>query len=185
VDTRTFIETMSVLRHDFLNHLQVILGLVQLNKMDRVKEYIKEVSLEMERLSKVARLQVPEVAAALMVAHFLADKYQVRVLYEVSTNIEQCPVPGEILAEVLDEALNQSLACLAPPGVANRYLKISISESEKKIYLKIMFPEPPHRKAETAQASLAEVGRKLQPYGGKVGVAVSNSGGEIFIVLPQ
>lgn len=185
VDTTTFLEVMSVARHDFLNHLQVISGLVQLNKTERVREYINQVSVEMERLSQVSRLSVPEVAAFLMVASFLADKYQVKVIYEINTDIENCPIPGSILAEVLEEAFHQSLSCLAPPGVANRHLKITAAKSGKKFFIRIYFPEPPHDKAEIAQAKLAEVGKKMSPYGGKVGIAVSGSGGEIFIIFPH
>lgn len=184
VNTKTFLEIMSIQRHDFLNHMQVISGLIQLNKGDRVKEYIKQVSLEMERLSRVAHLTVPEVAAALLVGHFMAGKYQIRVIYDINTTIEHSPVPGSILAEALEESINQSLECLAPPGVSNRFLKISINETNKNYLIKISFPEPPRTKAETAQARLTEVGRKMASHGGKVGIAVSNSGGEIFVSFP-
>lgn len=184
MNTTTFLEVMSIQRHDFLNHLQVITGLIQLNKGDRVKEYIRQVSVEMERLSKVAHLAVPEVAAVLLVGHFSAGKHHVKVLYDINTNIGCSPVPGSILAEALEEAINQSLECLAQPGVPNRFLKISITESDKNYLFKISFPEPPGMKAETARARLAEVGRKMASYGGKIGFAVSGSGGEIFVAFP-
>lgn len=176
---------MSILRHDFLNHLQVISGLVQLNKTDRVKDYIQQVSLEMERLSKISRLVVSEVAEFLMVAHFLAYNHQVKVTFDINTRIDHSPVPGNILAEVLEEAFNQSLACLAPPGAANRNLKISVTESDKKYILKISFPEPPRSEFEDVQSRLAGAGREIARYGGKVGIGISGGGGEIFILFPH
>lgn len=184
MDISTFLEMMSVQRHDFLNHLQVISGLVQLNKTDRVREYINQVSLEVERMSKVGHLVVPEVAAVLHIGHFLAGKHQVEVLYEINTDLKNCGVPGEILGEVIRKVFIQSLETLVPPDVPNRKLKIYCSESDKKYLIKIFCPQPDKR-AGAAQAGLAEIGKSLTPYGGKVGIVVSASGGEIFIVFPR
>ncbi|MFZ5646770.1 MAG: Spo0B domain-containing protein [Bacillota bacterium] len=185
MDTATFLEIMSVQRHDFLNHLQVISGLVQLNKVERVREYISQVSMEVERLSKVGHLNIPEVAAVLLTGHFWAGKHQVEVVYDISTNFDHCTVPGKILGEVVEEVFWQSLKCLVPPGVPDRTLKISLAETEKKYLLKFFSPGPPGREAETAQDRLAGIGSRLVPYHGKVGIVVSGAGGEIFIVLPK
>jgi len=185
LDTAIFLEIMSVQRHDFLNHLQVISGLVQLNKVDRVREYINQVSLEVERLSKVGHLLVPEVAASLLIGHFMAGKHQVDVIYEIDTNLESCAVPGKILAEVVEEVFAQSMECLVPPGVPDRTLKISLSENEKKYLFRIFSPHPSHREVDSAQSRLTLIGNKLIPYGGKVGIVVTGGGGEIFVVFPR
>ncbi len=185
METATFLEIFSVQRHDFLNHLQVISGLVQLNKSDRVTEYISQVCQEAERLSRVAHLNVPEVAAVLLVTHFTANKHQVEIIYDINTNLAGCNVPDRILAEALEEIVKQSLACLAPPDKQDRRLKISINESEKKYLFRVSFHEPNPGEAELAQARLAGVGKKIMSYDGKVGIVVSGSVGEIFMVFPR
>lgn len=184
MDITTFLEVMSVQRHDFLNHLQVISGLIQLNKSDRVKEYIRQISHEMESLSRVAHLLVPEVAAVMLVAHFQSGRQQVEVFFDIRTGIEYCQVPGVILAEVLEEAFNQSLECILSSGLSDRCLKVAITESGKNYLLKFSFPEPSFEKAEMARDRLAKAAAKMVSYGGKAGVAVSGSGGEIFIIFP-
>lgn len=185
MDTATFLEIMSVQRHDFLNHLQVISGLVQLNKVERVREYISQVSMEAERLSKVGHLNIPEVAAVLLAGHFLAGRHQVDVVYDINTSLKYCSVPGGVLGEVVEEVFAQSLECLVPPGVPDRTLKISLIETEKKYLLKIFSPGPPGREAESARDGLSGIGAKLVPYDGKVGMVVSAAGGEIFIMAPK
>ncbi|MCL5935612.1 MAG: Spo0B domain-containing protein [Firmicutes bacterium] len=184
MDSKTFLEIMSLQRHDFLNHLQVISGLVQLNKADRVKEYIKQVSTEMEKMSRISCLRVPEAALALLLGNCLAEKYQVKVVYDISTNIDHCSVPGEILGEVIGEAFGQSLECHVSSGLTDNLMKISIARSENKYQLRILFPEPPCGVADTARCRLAVSGRKLVAHGGEVGVVVSGSCGEVFITLP-
>lgn len=185
MDISTFLEIMSVQRHNFLNHLQVISGLVQLNKIERVREYISKVSMDVERLSKAGHLHVPEVAAALLVGHFWADKHQVEVIYDINTSLECCPVPGGIMGEVVEEVFARSLQFIAPQGVPDRTLKISLSETEKEYILKIFSPGPPGREDESAQEQLAKTGIKLSPYGGRAGIVLSADGGEIFVVVPR
>lgn len=48
------LEALRVQRHDFLNHLQVISGLLQLKKYDRAQEYIKQVAEQLGRAGAVA-----------------------------------------------------------------------------------------------------------------------------------
>ncbi|MFZ5596658.1 MAG: Spo0B domain-containing protein [Bacillota bacterium] len=184
MDTSTFLKIMSVQRHDFLNHLQVISGLVQLNKTDRVKEYISQVSREFEKLGRVGHIAVPEVAAALLEGQYLAGKHQVEVVFEINTNLEKCAVPGPLLGEVLEKAIIQSLECLVPPGIPNRLLRITLNESDKKYMLRLYSPDP-GSEDEAARQSMADIGKMLDPYGGKAGIVVSGSGGEIFILAPR
>lgn len=181
----SMLEIISVQRHDFLNHLQVISGLLQLNKAERVKDYIRQVSLEVERLSKVVHLRVPQAAAALLLANHQADKHQIEVNYNIQTDLEECGVPGEKLGWVLFEALKQSLSCMVSPEVVGRRVDIALMESDKKYTCRISFPEPPNTVASSAQAVLAEVDKQLAPCGGRIGLAVSSNGGEIYITFPR
>ncbi len=189
MDTVTFLEMMSVQRHDFLNHLQVISGLVQLNKGDRVKEYIRQISAEMEHLGKLARISAPEVTAVLLLGYFLAYKHQVKVLFDINTNVECCPVSGEILVEALEDAFRLTMeCCLAPqerlPG-HDRHLKISADGLKDGKYLfKISFPAPSCEGFEAIRAMLAGIGGRMEAHGGKADIAVSAGRAEICMVCP-
>lgn len=184
MDVAIFLEMMSVQRHDLLNHLQVISGLVQLNKTERVREYIGQVSHEVERLSRVGHFIVPEVAAVLLIGHFMAGKHQVEVVYDINTDLRDCAVPGKVMGDAIEGVFAQSLECLVSPDLPNRRLKVSFNESEKKYLFRIFCPEPDKR-AESARARLSEIEGRLTPYGGKVGIVISANGGEIFIVFPR
>lgn len=43
-NSRELIDALRAQRHDAINHLQVIYGLIQLDKIDHVEEYIKQIS---------------------------------------------------------------------------------------------------------------------------------------------
>lgn len=183
MDTKAFLEMMSLQRHDFLNHLQVISGLVQLNKGDRVREYIRQVSADMEKLSRVSHLGVPEVAAALLAGFMRAERNQVRVSLEVTTGMSGCPVPGPVLTEVIEKAFDRSLACAAHVSEGDCVLKVSVAENGKNYMLRMAFPNPPGYVAEGA--GLSGAGEKIAAHGGRIDMAVSGSGGEITVLFPR
>lgn len=58
-------EFISSQRHEFLNHLQVVMGLLQLNKLEEAVGYIKKVSEGLQRAGLAARVPWPELAAVL------------------------------------------------------------------------------------------------------------------------
>lgn len=53
-------------RHDFLNELQVILGNLQLNQMEKTQDYIKEIISWQREEQKIASLREPVLAVILL-----------------------------------------------------------------------------------------------------------------------
>ena len=98
---KDLVKVIQVQRHDFLNHLQVISGLIQLDKTDRVREYINEICLDMQLMSTVSRIRIPEIAAALMIGYNLAFEQQIEVNYSLEDELGETVLPGEILGNML------------------------------------------------------------------------------------
>jgi|OM-RGC.v1.017043549 sensor histidine kinase regulating citrate/malate metabolism len=101
VQIKDLLKVIQAQRHDFLNHLQVISGLVQLGKIDRVNEYIGEVCMNMGLMSLVNRIKIPEISAALMIGHNLAFEQQVQVEYRLEDELGDTVLPAEMLADML------------------------------------------------------------------------------------
>ena len=100
---KDLVKVIQVQRHDFLNHLQVISGLIQLGKTDRVREYINEICLNMQLVSMVNRIRIPEIAAALMIGQNLAFEQQININYSFEDELGETFLPGEILGNMLVE----------------------------------------------------------------------------------
>ncbi|MTI81517.1 MAG: histidine kinase [Firmicutes bacterium] len=132
--TQELLDVMRVQRHDFLNHLQVISGFLQLNKSDRAKEYIDQISSDIRAQSVIARLEVPELKAVLMVAVNDATKYQVEFTYDINTRLENCSVPGESLAEPVGKCIKLAMDYLSHRELENRQLYLSITEEDGIIF---------------------------------------------------
>jgi len=110
------IKIISNQRHDFLNHLSVISGLVQLNKVDLVPNYIVKVSEEMKTMRKVIHLKYPLTALALIAGHYQAAGNQVEVVYNVEWDFSGCIAPDEAVAGFLGKVIEQMLAGQSGPA---------------------------------------------------------------------
>jgi hypothetical protein len=124
------LEIIQLQRHDFLNHLQVISGFQQLNKPDRIQEYIKQVTVEIAEMSKTTRFKIPEVTAALLAGFYEASKYEFKIDLTVNSTLGECEVPGPVVGGVLESVLNCLLTNLASSVPGERCLEIKFTENE-------------------------------------------------------
>ncbi|OPY57786.1 MAG: sensory histidine kinase DcuS [Pelotomaculum sp. PtaU1.Bin035] len=180
-----FLEIIQVQRHDFLNHLQVISGLLQLNKIERAREYIGQVSMEIAQSSKTARIKIPEVTLALLTCLNEAAKCQVEVELTINSNFAGCRVPGYAVGEAIEYSVNCAFEAMSSPEVKGRNLEIVFNESDKKYTCRILFPEPPQSDMRLFEDRLVFAGELLSPFGGRVNLAIANSGIEIFLYFPR
>jgi len=98
---KDLVKVIQIQRHDFLNHLQVVSGLIQLGKTDRVREYINDICLNMQLISTINRIRIPEIVAALMIGHNLAFEQQVDVNYMLEDELDETVLSGETLGNIL------------------------------------------------------------------------------------
>lgn len=186
MDLEKLLEVIQVQRHDFLNHLQVISGLLQLNKLDRAREYIGQVSVEMALMSKTSRVKIPEVTAALLTGFNEASRYQIKLELAVNSNLADCAVPGPVAGEALEHSLNCVIENMASPEIIKeRILEVLFTESDKKYTCRLFCPFFRLTDPLRFEKRLAPVGELLAQYGGGAKIAITNNGIEIFLVLPR
>jgi hypothetical protein len=56
---KKILEVQKIMRHDFLNHIQVISGYVQLGDLERVKEYTNKTIEKIQRFNRVGNIALP------------------------------------------------------------------------------------------------------------------------------
>ncbi|MDD4169939.1 MAG: Spo0B domain-containing protein [Desulfotomaculaceae bacterium] len=180
-----FVEIVQVQRHDFLNHLQVISGLLQLNKVERVQEYISQVSMEIARLSKTSQVKIPAVTLALLSSLNEAAKYQIDIELIINSNFAECAVLDSVVGEAIEHSVGCALDAMSSPEIKGRNLDVVFSENSKKCTCRLLFPEPPQINLDEFEARLAPIGELLSRHGGRVNLAMTNSGIEIFLSFPR
>jgi len=179
-DMARFMELISLQRHDFLNHFQVISGLLQMNRGEQAREYINNAAKDITRLSRVVHLQVPEAAAAIMLAHYSAAERGVDVNYEVETDLAGCTIPVDKLGPILEAVMLYGAECLAPPENGERLMHVGIHTTDGGHLFKVRFKTPAGIKNRCGDdGALRDIDVKLSLYGGSV--KQSNAEGETEI----
>lgn len=125
-----FLRLLRGQKHDFLNHLQVILGFLQLGKPERALMYTKEVAAKIEKNGRLMRLKPPEVAFQCQLKLEEAARYQVAVEVKMETEMDNLLLPGEVAAELLERAWDLALAALGRKP-EDRELFLTISETDE------------------------------------------------------
>lgn len=172
-------------RHDFLNHLQVISGLLQLNKTDRALEYIKQVNMEIAQFSKTARVNIPEVTAVLLAGLHDASMLQIEFELAVKTDLAECAVPGPAVGETLESSLNLAISTMASPEAGNRHIDVVLEETAKDYTCRLTFPSPPRSGASQLESKLALTCDLLKPHGGQANLAAAGKSSIIFLTFPR
>jgi sensor histidine kinase regulating citrate/malate metabolism len=185
MDLEKLLEVIQVQRHDFLNHLQVISGFLQLNRFEQAQVYIKEISREMAVSSKISRIKNPEVTAALLTGLNEASKYQIMLDVAVDSSLADCAVPGSVLGMALENCFSSFFEVLSPPHIKDKILEVLFAQSDN-IYTCRLFSQFSQISDQGRfEQSLAQAGELLARYGGQAKAAFKDGGVEIFFILPR
>jgi hypothetical protein len=173
-------------RHDFLNHLQVIAGLLQLKKVDRAMDYLKQVSNEVAKYSHTSKVTIPELSAALLIAINEAAMLQIELVLSINSDLAKCAVPGAVVSNALEICLNSAFETIAMQEIEERRrLEVVFAEREQEYTCRLLFPEPLLADLKRFEATLVPAVEMLSPYGGALDLALANNGVKIFFTLPR
>ncbi|WP_461568746.1 ATP-binding protein [Thermincola ferriacetica] len=123
-----FVDTLRANRHDFLNHIQVIYGLAQLGKISHLESYIKELTRGLEAESRICRLNSPELAALLLKKVSTAAEQQIRLDCNMNSDLSNINIPVTEVVSIIGNLLDNALYVVRDCDVADRTIKLTISE---------------------------------------------------------
>lgn len=124
-------EVLTILRahkHDFFNHLQVISGLAQLGKTDRIVSYIQSISNNVSQSYEIANIDVPEIAIVLMQKLGEANNKGIQVESNIDTRCEGLKGEGITYAQILFNLLDNAIYELEKVEAEKKLLKVEIHE---------------------------------------------------------
>jgi|GEM_PF-784091 len=125
-DLSDLLNLLRVQRHDFLNHLQVISGFLQLGKADRAIDYIRQISGDIQEAGKLMQLGMPNLVATILLCHREAEQEQVILITRVQSAEAFLPSNDYELAQLVRKATAFALQNLRklPPGPKSLELTI-------------------------------------------------------------
>jgi len=143
--TRELLSAIRAQRHEFLNHLQVIMGLVQLGKKEEAVAYIKEISAALMESGRAAHLPWPELAAAMVLGEKKIKESGGRYQFGLKCDIENFPIgppeAAEVVGEVYDVICGSFKKCQLDGGGLN----VEVIEEKGAPAVRFALQQPPGR----------------------------------------
>jgi sensor histidine kinase regulating citrate/malate metabolism len=140
IDTLKYLEafnkTLRTQRHDYLNHIQVIYSLMELEEYDEAKNYIEPVYKDIVRVSKALKTSEPAVNALLQAKLQMAKKNDIDMELEIKSDLKYLNMePWEfcrVIGNIIDNAI---FALKLKPD--NRYMLVEFAEDLQNIKINI------------------------------------------------
>ena len=116
-------------RHDFLNHLQVVFSLIEMEEQQEAADYIEKVYGDMQSVSRAMRTDNPAINALLRAK--LADCEAAGVLTEmdVSGSWRELPMPAWEMCRVFSNLMDNAIDALE--DTADKRLRILLRGSAR------------------------------------------------------
>ena len=104
--------TLRAQRHDFLNHLQVVYSLMEMEEYGEANAYIEKVYGAITAVSRVMKTANPAINALLQVKLSACDKAGVQAEVNIQSAWKDLPVPGWEMCKVLSNLIDNALDAL-------------------------------------------------------------------------
>lgn len=136
IDTIKYLEafnkTLRTQRHDYLNHIQVIYSLLELEEFDEARNYIEPVYKDIVRISKALKTSKPAVNALLQAKLQMAEKNEIEMELEIKSDLKHLNMEPWEFCRVLGNIIDNAIFALKQKP-ANRYMLVELSEDLQNI----------------------------------------------------
>ncbi|MEE1015041.1 MAG: Spo0B domain-containing protein [Lachnospiraceae bacterium] len=120
-------------RHDYLNHLQVVYGLMEMEEYEELRNYLQPVYKDMLKTGKALKTSKPAINALLKAKMDEAESKGIDVYIEVKSNLQDLHVEDWELCKVLSNLLNNAMTALSEKS-GEKKIELEITE-DRESYL--------------------------------------------------
>ncbi len=119
-------------KHDFHNHLNVISGLIQLEKGHKAVDYIQKVSGKTTKMFSISTVENPEAAAILYRKCAIAESKGIFVELDIASDLEHIPTDSVELCTILFNLIDNAIYELEKSREDEKILTIDITEQNNQ-----------------------------------------------------
>ena len=134
-----FNNTLRAQRHDFLNHLQVVYSLIEMEEYGEANDYIEQVYGKITAVSRVMKTANPAVNALLQVKVAACDKAGVPVEVSITSKWEtlEQTMPDWEMCKVLSNLIDNAVDAMESVPAEKRRLSIALAENVKQYTFRV------------------------------------------------
>ncbi|MBQ8200822.1 MAG: Spo0B domain-containing protein [Clostridia bacterium] len=126
--------TLRSQRHDFLNHLQVVYSLIEMEEYEEANEYIEKIYGRITAVSRVLKTANPAINALLQVKLAACEKAHVQVTLDITSKWERLEeyMPGWEMCKVLSNLIDNAIDAMSKLPARKRRLTITLTENLRR-----------------------------------------------------
>lgn len=134
-----FNNTLRAQRHDFLNHLQVVYSLIEMEEYAEANDYIEQVYGRITAVSRVMKTANPAVNALLQVKVAACEKAGVQVNVSITSKWEalEAAMPDWEMCKVLSNLIDNAMDAMEQLPADLRRLSIDLAENVKQYTFRV------------------------------------------------
>ena len=118
-------------RHDYLNHLQVVYGLLELKEYEELYSYLLPVYKNIQKTGKALKTSKPAINALLKAKMDEAESKNIDFYIEVKTNLKNLHVEDWELCKVLSNLIDNAITALEERG-NDKKIRIDMTEDRER-----------------------------------------------------
>ena len=124
--------TLRAQRHDFLNHLQVVYSLMEMEEYGEANRYIEKIYGRITAVSRVLKTASAPINALLQVKLAACEKAGVQVTLNITSTWKELPISGWEMCKVLSNLIDNAIDAMAELPEGARKLTITLTENLKE-----------------------------------------------------
>lgn len=113
-------------RHDFVNHIQVVYGLLNLKEINKARNYISKLYRDVQVSGDILHLGIPELSALLLVKTGAAAGKGISLSMDIETSLAAIQVSSLDLVAVVGNLINNALEAVENMEPMDREVKFHI-----------------------------------------------------------
>ena len=115
-------------RHDFLNHLQVVYSLIELEEYPDAHDYISRVYTDVQKLTGILKTDHAAINAIIQAKSDMCRSRSIAVIMDIQTRLTHIPIPAWELCRVIGNIIDNAITALEKQK-KERTLTITMTES--------------------------------------------------------
>ncbi len=119
-------------RHDYLNHLQIIYGLMELEEYDEMNSYLRKVYKELLKTGKAVKTSKPAINALLAAKSAESEAKGIEFVIEVKSDLKDLGMEDWELCKVLSNLIDNAVRALDDCEGKEKKLRVNITETPER-----------------------------------------------------
>ena len=141
-EIKTLITSVSSLRHDFTNHIQVLYGLIQLGEFERAQKYIETLSKEVRTIESLKlNIDHPGLAILLQTKKLAAQNYNIDMDFTISRD-SFAKIKTTDLIKILSNLIDNAIDATIELPENKRKITIGCTSDDNQYEFKVMNTGP-------------------------------------------